>query len=513
MPSPDLRLGVDVGGTNTDAVVLDAEDRLLAKAKVPTTPDVTRGIEAALAGVVEQVDRARITHAMFGTTHATNAVLERRGLRRVGVLRLGGPATQAIRPLFGWPADLREAVSAGERIVHGGIEFDGRELSPLDAEAVARFAGEVAGRADAIAIASVFAPVSDEHERAAEEVVRKELGDLPISLSSQIGSLGLLERENATVLNASLIDVARGVTSAIAGALERNGLRPVTFFAQNDGTLMDLEFAIRFPVLTIGSGPANSIRGAAYLTGRTDAIVVDVGGTSTDVGVLARGFPRESSFGVEIGGIRTNFRMPDLVTIALGGGTIVTEDALGPESVGYRIFEEALVFGGSTPTLTDAGVAAQRFTLGDRSALDRHAPLLAAAIARSDATLADAVDRVKTSREAVTLVAVGGGAPLVPEDLAGTSEVLRPDHSDVANAIGAAIASVSGEVDRVFHPGAGGREAAIAEASSEAIERAVSAGAARESVEVVEIEEVPLAYLTDPAVRIRVKAGGPLDWG
>ena len=450
---------------------------------------------------------------MFGTTHATNAVLERRGLRRVGVLRLGGPATRAIRPLFGWPADLREAVSAGERIVHGGIEFDGRELSPLDAEAVARFAGEVAGRADAIAIASVFAPVSDEHERAAEEIVRKELGDLPISLSSQIGSLGLLERENATVLNASLIDVARGVTSAIAGALERNGLRPVTFFAQNDGTLMDLEFAIRFPVLTIGSGPANSIRGAAYLTGRTDAIVVDVGGTSTDVGVLARGFPRESSFGVEIGGIRTNFRMPDLVTIALGGGTIVTEDALGPESVGYRILEEALVFGGSTPTLTDAGVAAQRFALGDRSALDHHGPLLAAAIARSDATLADAIDRVKTSREAVTLVAVGGGAPLVPEDLAGTSEVLRPEHSDVANAIGAAIASVSGEVDRVFHPSAGGREAAIAEASSEAIERAVSAGAARESVEVVEIEEVPLAYLTDPAVRIRVKAGGPLAWG
>jgi N-methylhydantoinase A/oxoprolinase/acetone carboxylase beta subunit len=512
MPSPDLRLGVDVGGTNTDAVVLDVEDRLLAKAKVPTTPDVTKGIEAALAGVVEQVDRARITHAMFGTTHATNAVLERRGLRRVGVLRLGGPATQAIRPLFGWPADLREAVSAGERIVHGGIEFDGRELSPLDAEAVARFAGEVAGRADAIAIASVFAPVSDEHERAAEEIVRKELGDLPISLSSQIGSLGLLERENATVLNASLVDVARGVTSAIAGALEGNGLWPVTFFAQNDGTLMDLEFAIRFPVLTIGSGPANSIRGAAYLTGRTDAIVVDVGGTSTDVGVLVRGFPRESSFGVEIGGIRTNFRMPDLVTIALGGGTIVTQDALGPASVGYRILEEALVFGGSTPTLTDAGVAGHRFVLGDRT-LDQHGPLLAAAIARSDAMLADAIDRVKTSRDAVTLVAVGGGAPLVPEDLAGTSEVLRPDHSDVANAIGAAIASVSGEVDRVFHPGAGGREAAIAEASSEAIERAVLAGAARDSVEVVEIEEVPLAYLTDPAVRIRVKAGGPLAWG
>jgi N-methylhydantoinase A/oxoprolinase/acetone carboxylase beta subunit len=512
MPSPDLRLGVDVGGTNTDAVVLDADDRLLAKQKVPTTPDVTSGIESALAGVIDRVDHARITHAMFGTTHATNAVLQRTGLRRVGVLRLGGPATRAVRPLFGWPEDLRSVISAGESIVDGGIEFDGRELSPLDHDAVARFAAEAAGRADAIAITSVFAPVSDEHERTAEEIVRKELGDLPISISSQIGSLGVLERENATVLNASLTDVARGVAGAIDGALERHGLRPVTYFAQNDGTLMDLEFAMRFPVLTIGSGPANSIRGAAYLTGRSDAIVVDVGGTSTDVGVLVHGFPRESSLGVEIGGIRTNFRMPDLVTIALGGGTILSEDALGPESVGYRILDQALVFGGSTPTLTDAGVAAGRFALGDPGPLTAHGPLLEAAIARSDTTLTDAIDRVKTSREPVTLVAVGGGAPLVPEDLPGTSEVLRPDHSDVANAIGAAIASVSGEVDRVFHLGAGGREAAIAEASRDAIERAASAGAARESVEVVEIEEIPLAYLTDPAVRIRVKAGGPLAW-
>src|SRR5918994_1788021 len=120
MPSPDLRLGVDVGGTNTDAVVLDVDDQLIAKAKVPTTKDVTSGIEGAIAAVADRVDRERITHAMFGTTHATNAVLQRRGLRRVGVLRLAGPATKAIRPLFGWPADLRDVVSAGERIINGG---------------------------------------------------------------------------------------------------------------------------------------------------------------------------------------------------------------------------------------------------------------------------------------------------------------------------------------------------------------------------------------------------------
>ena len=99
-------------------------------------------------------------------------------------------------------------------------------------------------------------------------------------------------------------------------------------------------------MLTIGSGPANSIRGAAFLTGTTDALVADIGGTSADIGVLVNGFPRESSQGVEIGGIRTNFRMPDLVTIAVGGGTVLggTDQAvrLGPVSVGYRLREEAL---------------------------------------------------------------------------------------------------------------------------------------------------------------------------
>lgn len=518
MPAPDLRLGIDVGGTNTDAVVLDREDRLVAKAKVATTPDVTSGIEAAIAAVVAApgVDRPRITHAMLGTTHATNAILERRALRRVAVLRVGAPATQAVRPLFGWPDDLRAAVSAGEAIVGGGIEFDGRELSPFDADGAARFLSSVADKAQAVAITSVFAPVSAEHELAAEEVVRKVLGDVPVSLSHRIGSVGLLERESATVMNAALIDVAHDVAAAIGRALEAHGLSPLTFFAQNDGTLMDLDYAMRFPVLTMGSGPANSVRGAAYLTGATDAIVIDVGGTSTDVGVLVNAFPRESSFGVEIGGVRTNFRMPDLVTVALGGGTIVepTDDGvrLGPKSVGYRVREDALVFGGGTPTLTDAAVAGGRARLGDASRLGAHTDLLAAALARSDEMLADAVDRVKTSREDRPLVAVGGGSILLPERVPGVSEILRPDYHEVANAIGATIASVSGEVDRIVHLGAGGREAAVREVADEAIDRAVSAGADREGVEVVAIEEIPLAYLTDPALRIRVKAVGPLAW-
>jgi N-methylhydantoinase A/oxoprolinase/acetone carboxylase beta subunit len=267
-------------------------------------------------------------------------------------------------------------------------------------------------------------------------------------------------------------------------------------------------------VLTIGSGPANSIRGAAFLTGVSDALVADVGGTSTDVGVLVNGFPRESSQGVEIGGIRTNFRMPDLVTIALGGGTVISGNSgnvrLGPRSVGYRIRDEALVFGGPTPTLTDSAVAAGRARLGDGRRIGRHQRLLQEAARAADALLADAIDRVKTAKGDRALVAVGGGSILIPASIPGISEVIRPEHFDAANAIGAAIASVSGQVDRIFHFSADGRKAALAEACDEAREHAVAAGADPATVEIVELEEIPLTYLTTPAVRIRAKAAGTL---
>ena len=115
MPLLDCRLGIDVGGTNTDAVILDRADRLLAKAKVPCTPDITGGITAAIDAVMRAPGAAadRITHVMLGTTHATNAVLERKRLQKVAVIRIGGPATYSIRPMFEWPPDLIAAVSAG----------------------------------------------------------------------------------------------------------------------------------------------------------------------------------------------------------------------------------------------------------------------------------------------------------------------------------------------------------------------------------------------------------------
>src|SRR5262249_51493481 len=156
------RLGIDVGGTNTDAVIMDPADLVIAKAKVPCTPDITGGIMAAIDTVLKapRAEPHPITPLLLGTTPAPDPGAEARKLRRVAVVRLGGPATRSIRPMFEWPKDLAEAVSVGAEIVDGGIEFDGRDLSPLDTDALARFLGRVGDAAQGVVITSVFAPVS-----------------------------------------------------------------------------------------------------------------------------------------------------------------------------------------------------------------------------------------------------------------------------------------------------------------------------------------------------------------
>ncbi|GAA1239489.1 hydantoinase/oxoprolinase family protein [Prauserella halophila] len=518
MPAPiDLRIGIDVGGTNTDAVVVDNNQRLLAQFKTPTTDDLGTGIHEAIAGVSSVLDAPldRVTHVMLGTTHATNAILERRELLKTAVVRIGAPATLSIPPLLDWPDELRAAASAGEVIIPGGSEVSGDPIVPFERQELVRFLSEHAGTIEAAAITSVFSPVSAEHELEAEQVVREALGEIPMSLSHRIGALGLLERENACVLNSTLVGVARKIVTGLTGALERNGIDAVVYLTQNDGTLMGLDYVLRFPVLTIGSGPANSMRGAGYLTQETDALVVDVGGTSTDIGVLVNGFPRESAAAVNIGGVRTNFRMPDLNSIAVGGGTKIVQDGsgvkVGPESVGYRLVNEGLVFGGACPTLSDAAVDAGRADMGKRDLLADTSVDLARALRISDERVAVAVDQMKTTRGEARVIAVGGGSVVLPSELEGASDVLRPEHYDVANAIGAAIASVSGQVDKVFKLSGRTREEVTDEATTDARNEAISAGADPAAVEIVELEEVPMAYLTEPVIRIRAKAAGPLS--
>lgn len=512
------RLGIDVGGTHTDAVILDRDLRCIAKVKTATTVDVEAGIETAMQRVVREsgIDPGAVQYAMLGTTHCTNAIVERKRLNRVGIIRIGLPATAAVPPLTGWPTELK--VALGEQwqyLVAGGHEFDGRELASLDERGIRRALEQMDGKVDAIAITSVFAPVSAQHEQEAAAIVREEWGEaIPISLSHEIGSIGLIERENATILNAALMETAKLVVNGFQQALKRLGIEAELFLGQNDGTLMSADYARRYPIFTIACGPTNSIRGAAHLSGYMEGLVVDVGGTTTDIGMLVKGFPRESLMAVEIGGVRTNFRMPDLLSIGLGGGTVVRREGgaitLGPDSVGYRLKTKARVYGGDTWTATDIAVASGRIQWPDSRLAERYIRWCEDAYRKMVATVEEAIDRMKTSAAPVPAILVGGGSILLPSRLEGVTEVIRHGDYDVANAIGAAIGQVSGQVDRVYTLQDQTRSEAVQHAKDTAVQDAVDAGADPDTVMIVDAEDIPLAYLPGKAIRIRVKAAGRL---
>ena len=346
------------------------------------------------------------------------------------------------------------------------------------------------------------------------EIVRNEIPDVESTLSSDIGRVGLIERENATIMNASLVELSKRMVGSFREALKDLNIQAPFFVSQNDGTLMSAEYAERYPVLTFASGPTNSMRGAARLSGQENAVVVDIGGTTTDVGVLVQGFPRESAVSVDIGGVRTNFRMPDILSIGLGGGSLVRDAdrlTVGPDSVGYELTEKALVFRGETLTATDIAVAVGAVEIGDKSCV-QHLPTaqIEQGLAEIHRLVEDAIDRVKISVEDAPVVLVGGGSVLVTRALRGASEVIIPEKSAVANAIGAGMAQVGGEIDRIFSYESEGRDASLARAKKEATERAISAGALADSVQILEIEELPLTYMPAGAVRLRVKAVGDL---
>lgn len=511
----NLRIGIDVGGTNTDTAVVDEAGKVLAWAKSPTTEDVRGGIAHALRQVLEEIPRHDVRQVMLGTTHSLNALIRRQDLARVGILRIGAPATLAISPLSGWPADLRKAVEGPVAVVEGGHEYDGSLYMPLDEEAVRRFAETCRGAVDAIALTATGSPVRPDHEERSAAIIAEVLGTgVPVTLGREVAGTGVIERENTAVLNAGLTFVGGRIIEGLSAILEEHSLDAAIYLTQNDGTLLSAEEALRMPILTVGSGPTNSMRGAAYLSGLDDAIIMDVGGTSTDVGLLIDGFPRTSAHNVEVGGVRTNFRMPDLISVGLGGGTIVKiepELTVGPDSVGYRLTERALVFSGDTLTLSDVSVAAGRAQFGTTpvalSGLDDIAVRVLSTIDEQLHTLAD---RIKTSRGDVPLVAVGGGAHLVPDEIPGVSRVIRLEHAAVANAIGAAIAEVSGTVDRNYVFSDSSRADCLAEAKRTAIEQAIRAGADPKRVRVTSITEVPMTYMPGDAARVIVKAVGPL---
>lgn len=508
-----MRLGINVGDTNTHAVLMNGT-AILTEAQVTSTPDIVSGISEGLSMMLARtnLNPAQIEVVMIGTSHFSRAIIERRNLTPVAIVRLGLPATQAIPPFSDWPCDLLEVIKGQAHLAHGGYEFDGRMIASLRPAEIQEIARKIQDQGiHAVAISSVFSMVNSSMEEEAAEIIRQTIPEASVTLTHEIGRMGLLERENAAIMNASLCDLAKNVIQTIRKALLERGIRSPVYLSQNDGTCMAASYAENYPVLTFASSSSNAISGAAFLSGARDAVVIDMGGRTSKVGVLVRGFPLESVFVAHLGGVRINLRMPDVYTFNLGTGSLVSLEPLkiGPESVGPELNKRSLVFGGTDLTAIDIAVAAGIADVGQHSAVNGLSPrTVERAMREMQRMVEQAINQMKVTAAPVEAVLVGSGSILIRPRLAGTSDVIRPEYFAIARAVGAAIGRVGGEVDRVFSLTRISREAALQQARESAFAKAAAAGANPETIEVVEEHVTPLNYLRGNALRVRIRSMG-----
>lgn len=315
-----LSLGIDTGGTYTDAVLFDETRGVMAKAKALTTRhDLAIGIAAAVGTVMADaaVHASDIALVSLSTTLATNALVEGRG-GRVALVFVGFDHGDAER------AGLTEALHGDPLIrVAGGHNPHGDALAPLDIVTLERDVAAVASSVTGLAVTAQFATRNPSHEIAARDLIIATTG-LPVTCGHELSTkLDGPRRALTSVLNARLIGLISGLISAAQEIMRQHHINAPLMVVRGDGALMSAAVAKTRPIETILSGPAASLIGASYLTHLTHAIISDIGGTTTDVAMLEQGVPRLDEHGATVGGYRTMVEAVAMTTVGLGGDSEV----------------------------------------------------------------------------------------------------------------------------------------------------------------------------------------------
>ena len=322
-------LGVDTGGTFTDAVIIDLDDNVvIAKRKSPTTHrDLSIGLHASVDAVFDacEIRPEDISLVGISTTLATNSILEGMG-GNVGLI------------MIGW--DPMGPVHFGEKkqvFIKGGYDCRGRALAQLDEKEVRAAVKKVAKGADAIAISGLFSTMNISQEKRVKEIAAEMTGLPTVAGHELSGTLGIDVRTETTVLNAKLIPAVSKFFDDVKKTFETKGITAPIMAYKGDGSVMDLELAKMYPVETILSGPAASSVGGTTLSGIENCAIIDIGGTSTDIAIMDGGFPMIQEEGANVGKWRTRVKAVDMYTIALGGDSRITlkdsKFTIGPDRV------------------------------------------------------------------------------------------------------------------------------------------------------------------------------------
>jgi N-methylhydantoinase A/oxoprolinase/acetone carboxylase beta subunit len=346
-----VALGIDTGGTYTDAVLVDhASGQVLARAKALTTRhDLSVGIGQAVAAVFDEqaMSPAEVDLVALSTTLATNAIVEGQG-SPVCLLLIG--YDPALIQQYGFERDL---VTRDVVYLRGGHDGMGNEAEPLDEAAAREAILARCDRVEAFAISGYFGVRNPAHELRVRALV-EELTALPVTCGHELTTrLNAVRRATTTSLNARLIPLLRELITTVRRTLNEQGITAPLMVVKGDGSLVRAEWAMQRPIETILSGPAASVVGAWHLAGRHDVWVVDVGGTTTDIAVLHDGRPRLNPEGAQVGEWRTMVEAVDVHTVGLGGDSQVHLNSKGRLVIGPRRVVPLCLLASEHPRVVD----------------------------------------------------------------------------------------------------------------------------------------------------------------
>ncbi|MBW2370296.1 MAG: hydantoinase/oxoprolinase family protein [Deltaproteobacteria bacterium] len=459
-------IGLDVGGTHTDVVLLGAKG-LVREVKVPTDPsNLFETVLTGLRKITEGIDSKKITRAVFSTTLTTNAVVQKK-FPPVGIIVTAGPGLD--------PALFR--IGAHYHIVAGAIDHRGRELTPIDPDEVDQVAQALKKEGiQYVAVTGKFATRNPAHELAVKKQLASQFDR--VFLSHELsGNLNFPRRIATTYLNAAVFPVHRAFFEAVEHSMGERGLNLPIRILKPDGGNMGMDASIDFPGYTILSGPAASVMGAiSHAAKDSESLVLDIGGTTTDMALLINGVPLLDPKGIELAGFKTLIRAMQTQSLGLGGDSAISVTdgklSIGPERKG-----PAMAFGGPAPTPTDALFVMGKLADGDRDRAAEGIQSIADALNKPPAqTAQDIFDltcrRIFSAAQAMInqvnskpvytvhelleghqvkpkeILVLGGPAAQFADHLStisGLNAKIVPNHK-VANAIGAGLARTTCEV-------------------------------------------------------------------
>ncbi|MCB9494759.1 MAG: hydantoinase/oxoprolinase family protein [Desulfobacteraceae bacterium] len=347
-------IGIDVGGTHTDGVLL-SEDEIVKSVKIPTKKDnLYESVITAIDSLIENTDPSKIKRTVLSTTLTTNAVVQKK-TSPVAVIVSAGPG---IDPEFYKTGDYY-------CVVKGALDHRGRELASLDEQEIRSISEEIKKNGiKNIALISKFSPRNPSHENQMEKIFSSNFRNI-FKGHNVSGHLNFPGRINTTWLNAAVHDSYDNFFRSVNESFIERKIKSPVHILKADGGTMPLSQSVKFPAQTIFSGPAASVMGAIPCADKnTDSIILDIGGTTTDIAVLAKGVPVIAQNGIKIQNIKTLIRAIETRSIGAGGDSFVKVEnskiSAGPERKG-----PAMAFGGEFPTPTDAFVFLGEINDGD----------------------------------------------------------------------------------------------------------------------------------------------------